>query len=269
MNRKLLFGVLLSTAVIGGCEADDKKAQQAAAPEAKAQSVAKQEVVAMPAELSTEEQQVSYGIGQTFADNLKKQGIELKMDAFVLGVTDSIKGNTPKMDQAQIMKVMQAFQQKIMAKRQSERTASGDKNKQEATAFLADNVKKEGVETTESGLQYKIVTAGSGPKPAATDTVEVNYRGTLLDGTEFDSSYKRGQSVSFPVKGVIAGWTEALQLMPVGSKWELYIPPNLAYGPGGTGPIGPNSALIFEVELLSIKAAQAAAKPEKKAASEG
>ena len=133
---------------------------------------------------------------------------------------------------------------------------AAEKNKTESEAFLTANGAKEGVVTTASGLQYSIITAGAGDKPAVTDTVEVHYQGTLLDGTEFDSSYKRGATVSFPLNGVIPGWTEALQLMPVGSKWKLFIPADLAYGAGGTGggPIGPNQALIFEVELVAIKA---------------
>jgi FKBP-type peptidyl-prolyl cis-trans isomerase len=130
----------------------------------------------------------------------------------------------------------------------------GDKNMKEGEAFLAENKKKEGVVTLPSGLQYKVITAGTGKKPKATDTVTTQYRGTLIDGTEFDSSYKRGQPTTFPVAGVITGWTEALQLMPVGSKWQLFIPSNLAYGPRGAGHlIGPNATLVFEVELLSIE----------------
>ncbi|HSB96405.1 MAG TPA: FKBP-type peptidyl-prolyl cis-trans isomerase, partial [Spongiibacteraceae bacterium] len=142
---------------------------------------------------------------------------------------------------------------------------AGEKNKAASEAYLAENAKKDGVKTTASGLQYKVETEGKGAKPKATDTVEVNYRGTLVDGTEFDSSYKRGQTVTFPVNGVIPGWSEALQLMTVGSKYQLYIPSDLAYGPGGTGgAIGPNQALVFEVELVDIKKPEDGKKPEKK-----
>jgi len=151
------------------------------------------------------------------------------------------------------MQLQEEARQKQAAKAQSE----GSANKTEGEAFLAANKTKEGVMTTPSGLQYKILKAGTGPKPAATDTVVCNYRGTLLNGTEFDSSYKRGQPLTFPVNGVIKGWTEALQLMPVGSKWQLFIPAQLAYGERGAGAdIGPNATLIFEVELVSIQAAK-------------
>ena len=138
-------------------------------------------------------------------------------------------------------------------KQEEKRQALAESNKKDGAAFLAANATKEGVVTLPSGLQYKILVAGTGPKPTATDSVVCNYRGTLLDNTEFDSSYKRGQPVTFRVGGVIKGWTEALQLMPVGSKWQLFIPPDLAYGERGQGPIGPNATLIFEVELLSIQ----------------
>jgi FKBP-type peptidyl-prolyl cis-trans isomerase FklB len=148
---------------------------------------------------------------------------------------------------------MTAFQKEMMAKREQAGKEAGAKNKVEGEAFLAENGKKEGVVTLPDGLQYKILKEGDGAKPKATDTVTVHYRGTLISGTEFDSSYKRKEPVSFPVNGVIAGWTEALQLMKVGSKWQLFIPSTLAYGERGAGPdLGPNATLIFEVELISI-----------------
>ena len=158
------------------------------------------------------------------------------------------------------MNEMQGFQQAQAARQQEEAQKSGEANKAVGEAFLAENRTKEGVITTDSGLQYKIMTEGAGAKPAVTDTVEVHYAGTLIDGTEFDSSYRRGSTASFPVNGVIAGWTEALQLMPAGSKWQLFIPSDLAYGARGTGggPIGPNATLIFEVELLAIAGAETA-----------
>jgi FKBP-type peptidyl-prolyl cis-trans isomerase FklB len=147
------------------------------------------------------------------------------------------------------------LQKEMQEKQQAKAAAEGDANKKEGDAFLAANKTKEGVVTLPSGLQYKILKEGNGPKPTASDSVVCNYKGTLINGTEFDSSYKRGEPATFPVTGVIKGWTEALQLMPVGSKWQLFIPPDLAYGPRGTpgGPIGPNATLIFEVELISIK----------------
>jgi len=167
-------------------------------------------------------------------------------------------GAKPLMTEDEIKTTIQAFGQKLMAKREEDQKALGEKNKTASESYMAENAKKEGVKTTASGLQYKVITEGKGAKPKADEVVEVNYKGTLIDGTEFDSSYKRGQPVTFPVNGVIPGWTEALQLMPVGSKYELYIPSDLAYGPGGTGGvIGPNQALVFEVELLDIKKPEA------------
>jgi FKBP-type peptidyl-prolyl cis-trans isomerase len=209
--------------------------------------------------LETDEQRVSYGMGIGLGQRIKQETFEIDVDAFSQGVKDAIAGGEQLMTQDEIMAQMQAFQQKQVAKQQEEMNKLAETNKAEGDAFLAENAKKEGVVTTESGLQYSVTTEGDGAKPSATDTVEVHYKGTLLDGTEFDSSYKRGATVSFPVNGVIPGWTEALQLMPVGSKWTLFIPSDLAYGPGGTGggPIGPNQALVFDVELVSIKAEEA------------
>lgn len=259
MKKQLMAVLIASTVALSAC---NDEADKTAQPEAQAAPAAESTV----AGLSTEMQQVSYGIGLNFSQNIKRQGVELDMTAFNSGVSDGLAENEPQISQADIMKAMQSFQQKMTAKQKTDRENQGGDNKKQADAFFAENTKKEGVVTLESGLQYKIITEGKGEIPSADTTVEVNYRGTLLNGEEFDSSYKRGQPVSFPVKGVIKGWTEALQLMPVGSKWELYIPAELAYGPGGTGPIGPNSALVFEVDLLSIKAAEPVKEgtPEKK-----
>ncbi|MBD2857369.1 FKBP-type peptidyl-prolyl cis-trans isomerase [Spongiibacter sp. KMU-158] len=202
--------------------------------------------------LDSEIAQVSYGIGVNIGSRFGDE-IDLDVDAFSAGVRDAIAGTELKMTEEEIMSTLQAFQQKQMTKRREESQAMSETNKAEAEAFMAQNAKVEGVVTTESGLQYQVITEGTGAKPTAEDTVEVNYEGKLLDGTIFDSSYKRGQSVSFPVGGVIPGWTEALQLMTVGSKWKLFIPPELAYGAGGAGQmIGPNAALVFDVELISI-----------------
>lgn len=258
MNKKLLAGVLISSALLSAC----KNSEKAEAPAAQAPAST------AGAELSSEMQQVSYGIGLNLGENLGRQGVELDKAAFIAGLDDAIAGNEPKISKADIMQVMQSFQQKLMDKRRQEQEALAETNKTESEAFFAENGKKEGVMTTESGLQYEILSEGDGPIPSATDTVEVNYRGSLLSGEEFDSSYKRGQPVSFPVGGVIKGWTEALQLMKVGSKYKLYIPAELAYGPGGTGPIPPNAALVFEVELLSIKAKEPAAEAAEDASAE-
>jgi FKBP-type peptidyl-prolyl cis-trans isomerase FklB len=161
------------------------------------------------------------------------------------------------MTDQEITEVMTAFQKEIMAKQQEMQKKLGEKNKAEGEAFLAENKKKEGVKTLPSGLQYKVIKAGAGKKPKATDTVTVQYRGSLVNGTEFDSSYKRGTPATFPVTGVIPGWTEVLQLMEVGAKWEVVIPSNLAYGERSAGAqIGPNSTLIFEVELISVQEAK-------------
>lgn len=208
--------------------------------------------------LETDEQKVSYGIGLMEGKRFK-QDFNVDIEAFTAGMKAASSEEKPLMTEEEIKTTIQDFGQKLMAKREEEQKVLAEKNKTASEAFLAENAKKEGVKTTASGLQYKLITEGKGPKPKADDTVEVNYKGTLIDGTEFDSSYKRGQSVTFPVNGVIPGWTEALQLMPVGSKFELFIPSDLAYGPGGTGGvIGPNQALKFEVELLDIKKPEAA-----------
>ena len=213
--------------------------------------------------LETQKQKVSYSIGMDIGRNLKQNEIDVEMDALARGIKDALadSGSTPLLTQAQIEETMQKFQQEMMAKQQEvmakqneKANAMSGKNKSAGDMFLAENAKKEGVVVLPSGLQYKIIKAGSGQKPKATDEVTTHYRGTLIDGTEFDSSYKHGKPTSFPVNGVIAGWTEALQLMPVGSKWQLFIPSNLAYGERGNGgAIGPNAAVVFDIELLAIK----------------
>jgi len=208
--------------------------------------------------LETEEQKVAYGMGLNLGKRIKQE-FKIDVDAFAQGMRHAMADDAkPLLTEEEIQTVMQEFQKKQIAKQEADFKAKADKNKADSEKFLAENAKAEGVKTTDSGLQYKVVTEGKGAKPKAEDTVEVNYRGTLVDGTEFDSSYKRGQSATFPVSGVIPGWTEALQLMPVGSKFELAIPSDLAYGPGGAGGvIGPNSALKFEVELIAIKKPEA------------
>jgi FKBP-type peptidyl-prolyl cis-trans isomerase FklB len=204
--------------------------------------------------LKTQKDKVSYSIGLDIGKNLKTQGIEIDPNLVSKGLQDAIAGGKPMLTDEEVQGVMTAFSQEMQAKMAAKSKASADKNQKEGDAFLIENKKKKDVVTLPSGLQYKIITAGKGKKPKSTDTVTTNYKGTLIDGTEFDSSYKRGQPASFPVTGVIPGWTEALQLMPVGSKWQLFVPPTLAYGPRGAGQqIGPNATLIFEVELLSIQ----------------
>ena len=206
--------------------------------------------------LDTQKDKVSYIIGQNIGRSFQQQGLDgdvIDMDKLRLGVEDVLSGAEPKLTEEQMAEIMTAFQQEMMTRADSLNKVKGETNKKTGDEFLAKNAKEAGVTVLPSGLQYKVITMGTGPKPELTSIVSVNYKGTLIDGKEFDSSYKRGQPATFPVNGVIAGWTEALQLMPVGSKWMLYIPSNLAYGEQAAGPdIGPNSTLIFEVELLSI-----------------
>lgn len=204
--------------------------------------------------LKDQKDKVSYSIGTDIANNLKKQSIDVDPDLLARGIKDAYSGSKPLLTEKEVHDTLTAFQKEMMAKMQEKQKKAGDKNKIDGEAFLAENKKKDGVKTLPSGLQYSVIKEGAGKMPKATDTVTVNYKGTLIDGTEFDSSYRRGQPVSFPVNGVIAGWTEALQLMKEGAKWQLFIPSSLAYGEKGAGnTIGPNAVLIFEVELISIK----------------
>ncbi len=203
--------------------------------------------------LETSEQRLSYGIAYGLGERMKADSVPMDVDAFTLGLRDALETGESRLSQEEIAAEMQAFQEKAQEAQQAAAATAGGENAAAAAAFLAENSTKEGVVVTDSGLQYQVVEAGAGAKPGADDTVEVHYRGTLLDGTEFDSSYSRGQTVSFGVSQVIPGWTEALQLMSAGSKWKLFIPSDIAYGAGGAGAnIGPNAALIFDVELISI-----------------
>ena len=204
--------------------------------------------------LKNQKDKVSYIIGMEIGKNFKKQSIDIDPDILTKGIKDAISGGKPLLTEQEIQENMVTFQKEMMAKQEELAKKLGENNKKEGEAFLAENKKKDGVKTLPSGLQYKVTKAGTGKKPKLTDTVTTQYRGTLIDGTEFDSSYRRGQPVSFPVAGVIPGWTEALQLMEEGAKWQLFIPPNLAYGERGAGrDIGPNATLIFEIELVSIQ----------------
>lgn len=204
--------------------------------------------------LKTQVDSVSYAIGVDIGRNMKMQKLEINTAAVAAGMKAMLDSAKLLLSEEQCSAVMMTFQQQMMAKRDEEQRAAGDMNKKAGEDFLAANKTKSGVQTTASGLQYKVIKMGSGPKPTPDKTVSVHYRGTLIDGTEFDSSIKRGQPAEFGVGQVIRGWTEGLQLMPVGSKFEFYIPSELAYGANGAGgQIGPNSVLIFEVELLAIK----------------
>jgi FKBP-type peptidyl-prolyl cis-trans isomerase FklB len=205
-------------------------------------------------ELKDQKDKESYSLGYQFGQNLKFQGVDINLDVYTSGLKDALGGKEPQMSQEEIRAAIMELQKRITAERQKEMKEMAAKNLDESKKFLAENQKKEGIKTLPSGLQYKVIGEGSGKTPQATDTVTVNYKGTLIDGTEFDSSYKRGQPATFQVKGVIPGWTEALQFMKEGSKWQLFIPPDLAYGERGAGrDIGPNATLIFEVELLTVK----------------
>jgi FKBP-type peptidyl-prolyl cis-trans isomerase FklB len=204
--------------------------------------------------LKTEKDKVSYIIGTDIAKNLKKQGIDVDSEILFKGFKDAFADQKLALSDSEIQQVMMAFQQEMMSKQSKKAGELAEKNQKEGDAFLAANKKKDSVVTLPSGLQYKVIAEGTGKMPGLNDTVTTHYRGTLIDGTEFDNSYKRGEPATFPVKGVIPGWTEALQHMKVGAKWQLFIPANLAYGERGAGEtIGPNATLIFEVELLLIK----------------
>ncbi len=204
--------------------------------------------------LKSQKEKVSYSLGADMAKNFKKLGVEIDMEILMKGMKDVFAGEKPLMSDDEIRATMTALQTELRQKQVETAKAAAEENKKAGDAFLEENKKKDGVVVLPSGLQYKILKAGDGKKPTDADTVECHYRGTLIDGTEFDSSYKRGQPASFKVTGVIAGWTEALKVMPVGSKWQLFVPPQLGYGERGAGrEIGPNATLIFEVELLGIK----------------
>jgi FKBP-type peptidyl-prolyl cis-trans isomerase FklB len=204
--------------------------------------------------LKDKKDRLSYAIGLDVGNALKKQSVDVNTDIFMRGVKDALSGGEKLLTDEEVRETMTAFTKELAAKRAEEMKKVAEKNKKEGEAFLAENKKKEGVKTLPDGLQYKVITEGKGKTPKDTDTVTVNYRGTFIDGKEFDSSYKRGKPATFPVKGVIPGWTEALQMMKEGSKWELFIPSGLAYGERGAGGvIGPDQTLVFEVELLSVK----------------
>jgi FKBP-type peptidyl-prolyl cis-trans isomerase FklB len=205
--------------------------------------------------LKTQKEKASYAIGLNIGKSMHKDSVDVDPNIVLRGMKDGLAGNKPLLTDDEARATMVALQTDLRKKQEEKMLVQGEDNKKEGETFLADNKTKDGVVTLPSGLQYKILKEGTGPKPAATDTVVCNYKGTLLDNTEFDSSYKRGQPATFPVSGVIKGWTEALQLMPVGSKWQLFIPSDLAYGARGGpgGGIGPNATLVFEVELMSIQ----------------
>ncbi len=201
----------------------------------------------------TPKEKNSYMLGVNLGKQLKQNDVEVDYDVYMRGLKDAIAGKE-LLNEEQFREAMMAFQQEIREKTMAKRKVDSEKARKSGEEFLAENKKKEGITTTASGLQYKVETKGTGKVPVVGDTVTCHYRGTLVDGTEFDSSYKRGQPAEFPVTGVIKGWTEALQLMPIGSKWKLFIPSNLAYGDNGSPPKIPGgAALIFDIELIDAK----------------
>ena len=204
-------------------------------------------------DLTNPKQRTSYAIGLDIAANLKAREIDLDPKALAAGIADAL-ANKPALNPDEAREVLMKLQQEMMAKGETKNKADAEKNQKAGDAFLAENGKKEGVKTTASGLQYKVLKSGGGASPKKTDTVKVHYHGTLIDGKVFDSSVQRGEPVTFPMDGVIPGWVEALQLMKVGDKWQLFIPAKLAYGERVPDPvIGPNATLVFEVELLGIE----------------
>ena len=204
-------------------------------------------------ELKDAKQKSSYAIGMDIGANFKRQEIDVDSKALAAGIADALAGKAQLSD-AEQRQVLTELRTQLMGKAEARQKEAGDKNQKDGEKFLAENKKKDGVKTTASGLQYKVLKSGSGKTPRATDTVKVHYQGTLIDGTVFDSSIERGEPATFPVNGVIPGWTEVLQLMKEGDKWQVVIPSQLAYGAQGAGPkIGPNSTLIFDVELLSVE----------------
>tara|TARA_Y100000589_G_scaffold112457_5_gene106914 strand:+ start:23502 stop:24203 length:702 start_codon:yes stop_codon:yes gene_type:complete len=205
--------------------------------------------------LQTEDQKASYAIGMKFGEGMGRDlKDELDIDAFYKGFDDGFNGRDSKMTQEEMVAAMNALQARKMKEQQAAQTKALEENQAAGAKFLEDNKARDGVVVTESGLQYEVITQGEGESPDENDKVNVHYHGTLPDGTVFDSSIERGEPISFPVNGVIKGWTEALQLMKVGDKWKLFIPSDLAYGARGAGPkIGPNQALVFEVELLGVE----------------
>ncbi len=259
LSRTLTLTVAAASALaLAACNPPGKGA---AGTEASADAAAKPDGAGKIPGLATEKEQISYTIGMEMAKSLKPIKDEVDLKTLNRAMEDVINDEKLLMTDEQVAKVMQTFSEKMqakqqeeMVKKQAEMAAQGQKNVELEKAFLAANGKKAGVVTTSSGLQYKVITQGTGTKPKMEDRVSVNYAGTLLDGTEFDSSYKRNEPAQFVLNQVVPGWNEALQLMPVGSKYKLWIPSKLGYGETGTpgGPIPPNSALVFEVELLQI-----------------
>lgn len=237
----------------------------ASTPAAKPHRATTAKSPAAPLALTTQKDKFSYALGMNLGTTLHKQSVPVDPNILARGLKDALAGGKTALSEDQARATLMEVQTEMRKKQEEQMQIAGAASKKEGEAFLAANKSKDGVVTLPSGLQYKILTQGAGPKPTPSDSVVCNYRGTLINGTEFDSSYKRGEPATFPVTGVIKGWTEALQLMPVGSKWQLFVPSDMAYGERSPAPqIGPNSTLIFEVELLSIQPKRAEAPADKK-----
>jgi FKBP-type peptidyl-prolyl cis-trans isomerase len=263
--KRMGMAVLALGLIACGVRAQQAPANAPAAPPAKAPAAgpakssapAKAPAAQAPAAASafkTQKEKLSYAIGMEMGKGVKTQGIDVDPALLTQGLNDALSGGKPRMSEEELKQVITALQQDLRQKQTASQQAAGAENKAKGDAYLAENAKKEGVVALPDGLQYKILTAGQGKKPAETDTVLCNYKGTFIDGTEFDSSTQAGKPVPFEVKNVIPGFKEVLQLMPVGSKWQVFIPSTLGYGERGAGSvIGPNSALIFEIELVGIQ----------------
>lgn len=256
IRKVALAGLAAASVAVVGCNKPDagaKKDDAKTGAAAEGKDVAKTDIPG----LKTEREQVSYMVGLDMGRTLKPAKDDIDLDTMLKGIKDELNDGKKLMDEKQADAIREAFGQKMQAKQIATMLADQKKNAEAGAKFLTENGKKEGVKTTASGLQYQVITEGTGPKPKATDFVKVHYKGTLLDGKEFDSSYTRNEPTLFPVNRVIPGWSEGVQLMPVGSKYKFWIPANLAYGEQGTpgGPIPPNAMLTFEVELLSIEKA--------------
>ncbi len=254
-NNPLLWSVAVALVLCPVLRAEDAAPAAAAdaAPAATPPAEAAPAPAALPQGLTEITQQAAYAIGVNIGTDMRRQGMKLDPAALAMGLSDAQAGEPSKLTPQQIQAAMTALQAEMV----KARAAAAVKNKSDGEAYLVENAKKEGVKTLPSGVQYQVLTEGSGAKPTAADTVRCHYRGTLIDGSEFDSSYKRGEPAEFAVGGVIPGWTEVLQLMPAGSKWRVAIPSTLAYGERGAGAtIAPNSTLLFDIELLEIIAAK-------------
>ena len=253
MHKTFSLAYVLAVVVLLGSATAQQSMAKPSAPPSQTQPPAATATTS-DKELPTEKDKVSYAIGMRVGAGLHHDGIDVDPNVLMRGLKDGLAGGQTLLTDEQAQATIGLLQNQIRQKMEAQRAQEGEANKKEGDDFLAANKTKPGVVALPSGLQYKVLKEGTGPKPTATDSVKCNYRGTLINGKEFDSSDKHGGAATFPVTGVIKGWTEALQLMPVGSKWQLFVPPDLAYGARGAGSdIGPNATLIFDVELLSIE----------------